>query len=125
MTLPAGKTASELGFKVGDKFRVVVGDEYYKKGDIVTLTEDDDSSVPKFKRGNDNQEWYEKLSSLEPLQEPPKKKETLTRKDFSNYSDNVQILWTTGEISIDDVVKSRDEWQQYWSRIGNVLRRKR
>jgi hypothetical protein len=56
--------AKELGYKVGDTFEVLKDDsedygqyyrQYYKKGMIVRLIEDDESSCPKFKAiGNDN-----------------------------------------------------------------------
>jgi hypothetical protein len=46
--LPDGMNAKELGFKVGDKFEVVIKNNQIEVGDIVTLTRDDTSWCPWF-----------------------------------------------------------------------------
>lgn len=48
-----GKTCKELGWKAGDKFRVLADDVIgTTKGDIVTLSRDDSSTCPYFKCKN-------------------------------------------------------------------------
>ena len=66
-----GKTAKELGYKVGDRFKVVNPGENWaeRKGWIVTLIKDDDSPLPYFKRENDEREFVSGFEELEPIKE--------------------------------------------------------
>jgi hypothetical protein len=72
MPLPKDKTTKELGFKVGDRFRVVIGGDEsdsgseFKVGDIITLTNDEGDDMPEFKDGSGH-EAYEYLCNLEPF----------------------------------------------------------
>ncbi len=67
MPLPEGKTAKELGFKVGDKFRVTAPDEEDDKGLIVTLDHDDGTTCPYFE-DPDGEDRCFRFNELEPFE---------------------------------------------------------
>lgn len=57
--------AQQEDFRVGDKFEVVDPNMIFDLGDIVTLTQDDGSSCPLFKRESDGETGFILLSRLE------------------------------------------------------------
>lgn len=72
-TYPRGKSAKDIGAKVGDQFIVVEPGTFDRVGDIVTLTLDDGSSCPFFKsakRDNLCISWH-RLAPLVPAAPAP------------------------------------------------------
>lgn len=61
----------ELGYSVGDKFRVREGSQWFPEGCIVVLKFDDWSTQPLFQQitgvKNNDGVWWEYLSYIEPL----------------------------------------------------------
>lgn len=66
MTIRA--TCEELGWKVGDKFKVIK-DGSFDLGEIVMLDEDDDTTLPYYKRKGHIGRWCEFSDFLEPYVE--------------------------------------------------------
>lgn len=90
MSLPKEKTAKELGFKAGDKFRVVE-ENNFAEGTILTLIKDYKSCCPLFRDERGAQD-YEYLSYLEPLE---KSLDTLEKGDLLEdklYGDLYKVL---------------------------------
>ena len=79
MALEAGKNAEQLGVRVGDKFKVLVANEFFKVGEVIELVSDDGSKNPWFKKANGGGHHPCYLDRLEPL---PHTLETLRRGDF-------------------------------------------
>jgi len=52
--------------KVGDKFRVIVGNDYFDKGEIITLEEDDGTDCPLFWKEDEFDYYGIYFSKLEP-----------------------------------------------------------
>jgi len=69
MPLSKGKTAKELGFKSGDKFRVMKSPSLlFNKGDVIEFIYDDGTECPKFRRLSDGYVGYKYFEYLEPLE---------------------------------------------------------
>ena len=91
MPLPEDKTAQELGFKVGDQFRVVSEECWFAVGDTVTLSKDDRTDCPWFKdaHGEENPCYF---SELDPLDKPV----TASPQAFK-VGDHVRLKSTNGK----------------------------
>lgn len=69
---PEGTTAKDIGAKVGDEFVVVVAWKEFKKGDVVKLCLDDESTCPFFNFSGDKNDDYRCMMWSELAPVPPK-----------------------------------------------------
>lgn len=72
MPFPPNKTAKELGIDTSRKFVVVESDNVYKKGDILVIHTDDETSMPFFSRLGEENKNRISWSKLEYADEPKK-----------------------------------------------------
>lgn len=109
------KTATELGFKIGDQFVIEnygnAGTTPDNTGRVVTLTEDDDTLCPYFQAKDNNETFCLHFNGLKPLPSM----EHLRVGDIITYVDGVEsrVFAAQGELvalSEDDNFKKYDNW---------------
>lgn len=71
----------KLGYKVGDRFEVIAYNGYYKVGEIIILTYDDNTDQPRF--SGQSGIWYIGLQNVKKYYEP--KEYSYYKKDIAFY----------------------------------------
>jgi len=60
---------TDLGYQVGDRFTIIEGNEWFNKGELVELIEDDGSSIPWFQSVERGCKWYDILDNVAKVEE--------------------------------------------------------
>jgi hypothetical protein len=117
-TFEPNKNAEELGIDLTKKFVVIInGDEYFDKGDILVISEDDETELPYFKRLSDGKEHCMYWSDLYYAERTLRDMEV--GENIINGGDEFTVLAICGDvICFDDFGNIRWEKLETLNKLG-------